>query len=293
MNQATAAASLILFSVLTASGQGTTDTPEFEVASVKRVATKDGAPLLHLPEHVAAEMGFAGGPGSKDPGRIDYSKVTLKMLLVRAYNLKPSQISGPGWLETEQYTIAAKLPPGTNADQLRLMLQKLLTERFQISLHREVKERPVYRLTVAKNGPKLKPPEEPPQFGNDAERSEALKKQMEQNQARMIALMAASKGRRSSTRSFGLRSATTERFAEGLSGYLDRPVKDMTQLKGKYSFKLEWALDTGQSTDSNDEPSGPSIFRAIEEQLGLKLEAEKEPIELLVIDEIEKSPTSN
>src|SRR5690348_4935132 len=125
MTRTIAAAGWIVWSAAVACGQVAADAPEFEVASVKRVSVQEGHPPMPMPSYVAEMMGFSGGPGTKDPGRIDYSKVTLKMLLARAYDLKPYQISGPGWLDTERYTIAAKLPPGTDAEKLRLMLQKL------------------------------------------------------------------------------------------------------------------------------------------------------------------------
>jgi uncharacterized protein (TIGR03435 family) len=236
-------------------------------------------------------MGFDGGPGTPDPGRINYHGVTLKMLLARAYKVKPGQISGPSWLGSERYTIQAKLSPETNTDQLRLILQKLLTERFQITLHIEVKETPVYRLKVAKNGPKLKPAEALAHYENDEEMRQASRKGAEANLAKMTAAMEANarNGIRTPTRSIGFARATMERFAEGLSSHLDRPVKDMTQLEGEYHFELEWTPDNGM----RDDTSGVSIFTAIQEQLGLKLEAGNEPIELLVIDKAEKTPTSN
>jgi uncharacterized protein (TIGR03435 family) len=236
-------------------------------------------------------MGFDGGPGAQDPGRIVYRGATLKTLLARAYKVKPGEISGPGWLGSERYTIEAKLPPGTDEGRLRLMLQKLLTERFQITLHREVKDTPVYRLKVAKNGPKLKPATELPHYQNQDEERAAMRQQVEENLAKAIAAreVNARLGIRGPSRSFGLARATTERFAGVLSGNLDRPVKDMTQLEGEYSFHLEWTPDSGM----HDDASGVSIFTAIQEQLGLRLEAGNEPIELLVIDKAEKAPTSN
>jgi len=213
------------------------------------------------------------------------------MLLARAYQVKPAQISGPGWLGSERYTIEAILPPGTNADRLRLMLQKLLTERFQIVLHKEVKDTPVYRLKVAKNGPKLQPPKDLPHYENEDERREAMQKQVLENMAKMRATREenARNGIKTPSRSFGMARATMEKFAETLSGHLDRPVKDMTQLEGEYSFHLAWTPDSGM----HDEPTELSIFIAIQEQLGLKLEAGNEAIEFLVIDKAEKAPTSN
>jgi len=293
MKQMVAAVSWIAFSVVTAAGQGTAETPEFEVASVKPADVRDRGPLSPLPGLVAEIAGFDGGPGTYDPGRINYHGVSLKMLLARAYNAKPAQIVGPDWLGLERYTIEAKLPPGTDADQLRLMLQKLLAERFRISLHREMKETPVYRLKVARNGPRLKAPENLPHYDSEDERREATRNGAIENMTKMRAAVDAStrSGIRTNNRRFGLARATTERFAEVLSGNLDLPVKDMTQLEGEYSFQLEWTPDIDLR---DDEPSSRvSIFTAIQEQLGLKLEAGNEAIELLVIDKAEKAPISN
>lgn len=89
-----------------------------------------------------------GGPGSRDPGRIDWTRVTLTGLLVRTYGLRRDQIAGPGWLDRERYDIAAKLPPGTDQDRFRQMLQTLLSERFQIQSHRESHISAVYRSLV-------------------------------------------------------------------------------------------------------------------------------------------------
>ena len=293
MKQTIAAVSWIALSVLAASGQTAVDTPEFEVASVKPAAAPAGGNFggMRPPNTGLSEfIGFSGGPGTKDPGRIDYSGVNLKMLLVRAYQVRPYQISGPGWLDTERYDIVAKVPPGTDKERLQLMLQKLLTERFRISLHRETKEQPVYRLTVAKNGPKLKPPEEVPQYKDDAEGKAAREAAMRANMAVMMAAMRAGEGR--SQRNFWLASATVAKFAEMLSSNLDSPVKDMTGLEGLYSFHLSWTPDDAR-TSSGDAASGPSIYAAIQEQLGLKLEAGKGTIEFLVIDKAEKSPVGN
>jgi uncharacterized protein (TIGR03435 family) len=220
------------------------------------------------------------------------------MLLKRAYDVKPEQISGPGWLETERYDIVAKLLPGTNAEQLRLMLQELLTQRFQISLHREVKILSVYELTVTKNGSKLKMPEKLPEYEDDEERKAEMQKRASAAVDAMTAK--ARSGDFLPHRSLHLASATTAKFAEVLSSQLDRAVKDRTQLEGLYAFTLNWVADVHPmmgrivSTGAdNDTPSAPSIFAAIQEQLGLRLQPKKEPIEVLVIDKAERSPTSN
>jgi uncharacterized protein (TIGR03435 family) len=272
--------------VLTATGQTPQETPSFEVASVKPAGPDElSRKMPFLPPLAQERMRFRGGPGTKDPGRIDYSGVTLKMLLKRAYDVKAEQISGPGWLDTERYDIAAKLPPGTTAEQLRLMLQNLLTERFQIRLHREAKALPVYFLTVAKNGPKLQPPEKSPEYKDNEERKAAMQKTLASMRASL------GSGDLAYNSSFHLPSATIAEFTETLSSRMDRPVVDKTHLDGVYAFTLKWSADGAQPRGDN--PAGPSIFVAIEEQLGLKLQAANEQFEILVIDKAEKSPIGN
>ena len=120
---------------------------------------------------------MTGGPGTKDPGRINYSGVTLKMLLKRAYDIGPEQISGPDWLDSERYDIMATVAAGTTPEQFRLMLQNLVAERFELRQHRETKTLAVYLLIVAKNGPKLEAPETVPEYKDDEEGRAATRKQ--------------------------------------------------------------------------------------------------------------------
>jgi uncharacterized protein (TIGR03435 family) len=286
VKQILTAAGWIAFSVITASSQVPTIAPDFEAASVKPADAQDGPPSF-LPVSVAATMGFAGGPGTSDPGRIRYLGATLQMLLARAYKVPLDQISGPAWLGAERYTVEATLSPGTDADQLHVMLQELLKQRFLITLHREVKVIPVYRLKVAKNGPRLQPPGTLPQYEDDDQRKEAMKSQALDRLDKMIADM--KNGIRTpNTHSTDILRATTKTFAEWLSGNVDRPVRDMTQLGGEYRFEFKWTADSAMQDDP-----GTSIFTAIQDQLGLKLEAGTEPIDMLVIDTAEKTPISN
>jgi uncharacterized protein (TIGR03435 family) len=273
---------------LIASGQAATNAPEFDVAAVKPVAAPDLGRLAMLPASVTEDRGFDGGPGSKDPGRINYHEVTLKSLLAKAYDVKSDQISGPSWLGSEHYTIQATLPPDTDKDRFRLMLQRLLAERFGIRLHREERQAPVYLLKVAKNGPKLKPAEEVPQYQSEDERKEAAQKAAQEGMAKMMEANARP-GVKTGGQSIYMTRGTTQRFAEMLRSPLGRPVVDRTQLPGEYSLRLAWNPDNGPQDDSG----GVSIFTAIQEQLGLTLEGGKEPIEFLVIDEAQKVPTAN
>jgi uncharacterized protein (TIGR03435 family) len=112
-----------------------------------------------------------GGPGTADPGRITFTSVTLKRLLMATYGVEVDQISGPGWLDSERYSVVANVQPGTTREQLKLMLQNLIVERFHVALHHETKEITGYELVAAKRGPKLRASAEavnppPPQPGN-------------------------------------------------------------------------------------------------------------------------------
>ena len=288
MKQAVVAVTWVAFSIGWACGQDA-GSPEFEVASVKHAEPLTGGPA-HMPPEMADMIGF-----HRDAGRVDYKAVSLMGLLERAYGMKRDRIKGPGWLAEERYTIAAKVPPGATTEQLQLMLQKLLAERFRILQHRDTREMDVYRLKVAKNGPKLQPPEAPSAPMTAEERTAATRKRSEDMMARVKACNdAKQKGEYSScnTRSFSIGEGTLDKFAETLSGNLDRPVKNLTQIEGKYSFKLEWTPDTGPII--SDAPTFlANIFAALQQQLGLRLEPGKETIDLLVIDQAEKDPVSN
>jgi uncharacterized protein (TIGR03435 family) len=272
---------VFLFAISVAVAQ----TVEFDVASVKPAASAPLDGRLQLSGHIAEMIGFEGGPGSKTPGRIHYTGVNLKMILVRAYGMRPYQISGPAWMETERYDIDAKYPAETTPDQFRLMLQSLLAARFHLAVHRETREMSRYRLVVAKNGPKLSPAQKLPEYKDDEERKADMQKQAKANLEAMMR-----RPHSGPSRSFGQKSATLAKLAENLSGYVDRPVTDDTGLEGVYSFSLEFSPNESPGDAEN---SLPSIFVAVQEQLGLKLEPEKGPVEFLVIDRAEKTPVAN
>ena len=202
---------------------------------------------------------------------------TVKALVVAAYNLNPRAVSGgPAWFDSDRYDIVAKAPNEVrpNLDEQMSMLRKLLAERFGLSIHREQKELSIYALTVAKNGPKLKASTEPP----DA--PAALVNRIFPGRALLPA-----------------RNATMEQFASMMQrAVLDRPVVDRTGLSGKYDFDLEWMPDEVQF--GGQVPAGtpeaqqrPDLFAAIQ-QLGLRLDATKGPVEVLVINQVQR-PTAN
>jgi uncharacterized protein (TIGR03435 family) len=118
-------------------GQVSPVQPRFEVAAVKSVDPNSGAPGSNV---------MRGGPGTDDPARITFSSVTMKRLLMAAYRVDEEQISGPDWLDSQRYAVTAKVPAGSTKEQLLIMLQGLLAERFHLTLHQEMKEFPAYEL---------------------------------------------------------------------------------------------------------------------------------------------------
>jgi uncharacterized protein (TIGR03435 family) len=194
------------------------------------------------------------------PGRLVATNASLDECIRWAYDLKEYQVSGPDWLNSDaaSYDIEAKAPPDTKPGQMRLMFRTLLAERFKLELHRDTRLLPVYLLTVGKNGPHLR------QATSDADQG------------------LTAYGGRSGVRVTG-DSATMAALAHRLSLDLDHPVFDKTGIEGRFQIRLEWAR----------EGDGASVFAAVQEQLGLKLEPSKAPIEILVIDHAERIPSSN
>jgi uncharacterized protein (TIGR03435 family) len=195
------------------------------------------------------------------------SALTLRNLIVDAYGVRPDQISGgPTWLNSDHYDIIAKSgDEGTLAwDRAMQMLQTLLADRFQLKIHRETRETPVYELVVGKGGPKLKEAAADAKSGG-VTRGTATGMHME------------------------ITKGTVEQLARQLSTTAGRPVVDKTGLTGSYAYTLDWVrADRIPESDSNV----PSIFSAVQEQLGLKLESTKAPVEMIIVDHAEK-PSGN
>jgi uncharacterized protein (TIGR03435 family) len=196
-------------------------------------------------------------------GRLSMRNVSLKRCILQAYDLKEYQLLVPDWLGTVAFDIEAKPPAATNNEgQFRQMLQALLADRFKLTVHRESKMLAAYELVAAKNGPKL---QAAPNDGNSHTNS---------SRGHMTA-----------------QHVSMAELADKLARLVDKAVVDSTQLMGVYDFKLEWTPDSDdQKTDA---APGPSIFTALQEQLGLKLQPKKLPIEMLVVDHIERTPTEN
>jgi uncharacterized protein (TIGR03435 family) len=222
--------------------------PAFEVASVKPAPPPIGG--------YSSSMNVS-------PGRLTATNVSIRKLMARAYNVKDYQVLGADWLNTALYTITASMPPDTTGEDLLLMVQQLLAERFQLAFHRETRDMPVYELVSGKTGAKLKSVD----FGKGS--------------------TSFSPGKLTAT------AVPLRNFVEVLSRYLNRPVLDKTGLTGTFDFTLEFSPDGKGSDDAGELPVGASLFTAIQEQLGLKLEARKAPIEVLVVDRAERVPTGN
>jgi len=203
-----------------------------------------------------------------DPGRLTITNAGLKSLLRRAYDVLPYQITGPDWLDTETYDITATLPASATSDEFMAMMQNLLAERFKVKVHRESREMAVYAMVQEKGGHKMRIA----QFGQSR-----LSMQNDKFEAMAIPM---------------------RNLANFLTQQMGRPVLDMTGLKGYFSFTMTYARDEAPAAPGTDgtptaAPVGPSLERALREQVGLRLEARRAPVEFLVVDSAEKVPTEN
>jgi uncharacterized protein (TIGR03435 family) len=215
--------------------------------------------------------------------------VSLSYLIMTAYDVKHYQLAHPPemlWLG-DQFDIMARVPAGTGKEQLRLMEQSLLAERFGLKLHHEQKEMPVYELTVAKNGPKIKESAPPSEEDNPDPGAHYLRGTDAEGYPMMSpgwAGMAVMRDRKM----LGAPRSSMDEFAATLSAQLGRPVLDATGLAGEYDIALRWILDSAPTTDP-----GPTLTTAVQSQLGLKLTPKKATIDVLVIDHLESTPTEN
>jgi uncharacterized protein (TIGR03435 family) len=225
--------------------------PAFETASVK--------------PNVAHEVNGEGRPRASvnaTPGYLSVQNSTLSQLIQWAYNVQAFQVSGPSWIDSERYDVSAKAAGPASKEQLRLMLQTLLKERFQLALRRETKELPGYALVVAKGGPKLRE--------STTEGEPATK----QNRAIMTA-----------------ERVTMPWFAETLTNPLRSPVIDKTGLSGRYDFTIDISKYVTPSSTPDEMTAG--LSECLQQELGLRVEARKLPLEMLVVEHAEKMPVGN
>jgi uncharacterized protein (TIGR03435 family) len=239
--------------------------PEFEVATIKPSKTEERFSLL-----------------VNRSGMLNTTDTSVSDLIKFAYDVHPKQISGgPAWLASDKFDVTGK--PDTagipSINQLKVMVQKLLAERFQLKFHREQKELSVYAITIAKGGPKITKEESNPKglpgFGGPPQRG------------------------------FNVRNSSIAEFASVMqANFLEQPVVDQTGLGAvKYDFVLKWTPDASQRqmSGAGPEPTAPAVpdpdappdlFTAIQQQLGLKLQSAKAPVDVIVIDRVDK-PSEN
>jgi uncharacterized protein (TIGR03435 family) len=256
---------------------------QVEVASIKAAAPANGGRM---------RISVHGGPGTKDPGLYTCENYPLRGLIMDAFGLKDFQLSGPDWMQSERFMVSAKIPEGASKEQFKLMMQNLLVERFKLAYHREKKEMQAYELVVAKGGPKMKESESPLDPDERPARMTERKTDAEgfpvlpPGRAPMMMMLMGGHATARHT------AETMEEFAVSLSYDVHKPVTDATGLKGKYDFTLHW-ISEGVGPPSSGDDTGPTLFRALPEQLGLRLEGKKGMVEVLVVDHVEKTPTEN
>jgi uncharacterized protein (TIGR03435 family) len=281
--------------------------PVFEVASVKRLASGDGA-RKHPPL-------MRGGPGTSDPDRIRFSDVTLKDVLSRAYDLNRYEISGPSWTENETYDIEARLAPGTTRETFRVMLQLLLVDWFKLRTHWESREVTALVLKVGTGRSRLqesltlepaKRGEPAPRAASDREVGPSPRNEKsffgEKTQSIFpVCVKAFAEFEAAGIVVFKARMATMEDLARELSRRVGQVVIDRTGLTVEYDFELAFLSDSSGLPENTQSASGmsdgrlsvPSLSAAAEEQLGLKLERTKLQIQCLVIDARSIVPSEN
>lgn len=294
---------------------------EFEVASVK--------PSTHGP---GADGICRGGPGYGDPGLFACSYVELQRIIRIAFGLRAFQVVAPDWTQNQRFDLQARVPPGATKEQFEAMLQNLLIERFHLAFHREPREAARYELRVADGGPKLKEAREPAAPPDPASPDPASPNAGEPPDLRARKNTPLDKDgypiRRTPQPGMGATLSRVDgrtRFYQPhgpvggllpmLEMTLDKPVVDATGLKGTYEIEIYWVGESliggqtraamaqaranagvspaAQETAPDPGPSGPTIQQALRDQLGLKLELKKGPVEMLVVDRVDRVPTEN
>jgi uncharacterized protein (TIGR03435 family) len=296
------------------SAAGVAQTPAFEVASIRPAGGSPGPPLF------CPLVCF--GVGLRIEGtRVDIASIPLDELLTKAYRIRPDQLSGPVWMRNQKFDILADIPEGVSPSQVPEMLQVLLMERFHLAAHRETREQPVYALTVDKRGPKLKEAESAIPHGDQTLMSPQGPIEAKETDDGLMVTRGPWGPMRLPyktldpstvlTRSgenrpeIELLRVTMPLLADALTQFMDRPVIDRTNLKGAYRVAIfsqdihafvmakVFAQDPEAASYAAFDPTGSSTIFKTMEKLGLKLERTKAPVEMLVVDRLEKSPTEN
>jgi len=290
----------------------------FDVASVKAAAPLDPQKMISGQQRVGMKM---------DAGRVDIESLALVDLINVAFKTKPYQVSGPSWLggplnalTAQRFDIHATLPAGASTDQVPEMLQSLLAERFKLAFHREQKEQSVLALVVGKDGPKIEAsaPEAAPPADAPAPAGTNRPDPVQISGSPQSGLTVRGGGGAGPMKltmtpegmHLEAERLTLAQFADSLTQFVGRPVVDMTGLTGNYKIGLDLSREDlmavarasglgvpggpagGGPAAGAADPGGASIYRSVE-RLGLKLESRKSPIDYLVIDNLERTPTED
>lgn len=283
----------------------TAGSPEFEAVVIKPAAPQQMGRMM---------IRMGGGPGTQDPGHLNYTNISIKQIIQNAYGVRSFQISGPDYMDSQRFDITGKVPYGATKEQFKLMLQNMLATRFGLKLHHETKELPVMALVVAKNGPKMKESAPEPEVKDGEAPPKADMAPPKRGPDGMPVMRAGQRGNMMMVMNgrFRMQSSgqTMSQLCEMLSNQLGEPVEDATGLTKKYDFTLDFAPEMGKGgmpmpMQMPDGPgggggpmagasdSGPTLEAAVQEQLGLKLERRKGQADFLVIEHVERTPTEN
>jgi len=267
---------------------------EFEVASVRSAPINvSGQEKVALGVHI-------------DGSHVRIASFSLRDLIVRAYGVKAAQVTGPDWIASERYDVNATLPTGSTGDDIPVMLQTLLTDRFKLKIHRDKKEFPVYALIIGKSPLKLTEDALDPET---AESKGAVNAAVSGSAAGVSVNLGRGAYYTFADNQFEAKKMSVNQLCLQLERYVDRPIINMTELKGTYDITLKLtpedyqamlirvAVNSGvvlppQVLQYMEGSSISSLFDAVQ-QAGLKLDPRKAPLDLIVVDQAQKSPTDN
>jgi len=273
MTRRASAAIAFLLSTLAAFAQSGPQ-PAFEAASIK-----------------VNKSGEVGGRFGGRTGQIVVTNYTLRDIIRNAYGLQRYQIvGGPDWQAQDRFDITAKAPEGTPQAQMLAMMQALLADRFRLRTHRETRDLPIYALIVARSDRRLGPKMQPAGF--DCGALAAARSRGENPPPPPPVGERPACGAQATPGRLMVGGYAMSDFARNLAGFAGRPIVDRTGLSGTYDFELLWTPDepppAGVTLPPWYDPNGPSLVTAVQEQLGLKLDATTGPVDVLVIDGAER-----
>jgi uncharacterized protein (TIGR03435 family) len=241
---------------------------QFEVATVKAVPDNSvvGASSIRI------------NRCDSEPGRFTCRGLTLKRLIEIAYDMLPSQVSGPGWMDTERYDVTAKPPAGATSQQINNSLRQLLDERFALRIRHKASTQSIYVLLAPHGDERLHRPGDKPVDERARGRAAAERRRGWGHGVRAVLI--------------GDARMTMADLARTLSGPLERPVLNMTGLDGGFDVELLFAVENGTPPEESA-THAPTVFEALQDQLGLKLEARRGEVDAIVVEEALKKPRDN